>query len=372
VVWALFSLRKQGVRRELEADPEQPENARRWRFAALAALVPLAVFVAFSIAHVPKVNWTGPLWLALLPASAALFARGQESPEAALGGAQRLAAPSLWIALVGYGLGLHALALGLPGSKFPANTRYAQHWGARALAVDRAVKALRERSGESPVVVGFDRYATASLLGFYQPENGPRWRIGGPNLLGAGPSLMFDYWTPAESLAGTTLLCVSDDPRDLDEISARYAGRLGEIESSEVLAERVLGTRFYFRTLYGYVPDGDSGTNRKNAAASRTADSGASSSHMLPSSRMPSEARWSSPSSSGLAALALPSDSTSFGTHSGRGSPLVSNASALQSGPSLNTHITPAPRSSAEGTVNIDARPLTPSSSSSKSPSTSG
>jgi hypothetical protein len=313
------------------------------------------------------VNWTGPLWLALLPATAALLARANQGEEDRAGRlAVSLTAPSLWLALLGYGFALHSVALGVPGTAFPEGTRWAQHWQSIASSVDGFAREVRQETGAAPVIVTFDRYATSSLLGFYQPPSGPRWRMGGRTLFGAGQSLMYGYWTPPESVAGDTLLCISDELEDMD-LPIRF-GRAGEIASIPVAGNAPL----FVRAIYGYEPGALSGTKRKNAAASSTADSEASSSHMLPSSRMPSEARWSRPSSSGLAALALPSDSTSLGAHSGRGSPLVSNTTTLQSGPSLNTHITPAPRSSAEGRVNIAARPRTPSSSSSRRPSTSG
>jgi dolichol-phosphate mannosyltransferase len=366
-ILALFALRRSRIRRALDAESSAEERSRRWRFAALAAAPPLVVFVLFSLAHQPKVNWTGPLWLALLPATAALLARANLAGDDRAGRlAVSLTAPSLWLALLGYGFGLHSLALGVPGTTFPNGTRWAQHWRAIAASVDGFARRVREETGASPVIVTFDRYATASLIGFYQPPGGPRWRLGGRALFGGGESLMYGYWTPPESIAGDTLLCVSDELEDM-QLPIRF-GRAGEIASIPVAGDDPM----FVRAVYGYEPDALSGTKRKNAAASSTADSAASSSHMLPSSRIPSAARWSSPSSSGLAALALPSDSTILGAHSGRGSPLVSNTTALQSGPSLNTHITPAPRSSAEGSVNIAARPRTPSSSSSKSPSTSG
>ena len=368
----LAALASRPLRGELGRGDASTDSARGFRFAALAAFAPVVVFAAFSLSHVPKLNWTGPAWFALLPAVAGVLALAPERDSSRAGRlAVRLLAPSLWVALFAWAGLLHALALGVPGSRFPDGTRYAQRWNDIAAAVDRTARELGAASGETPVIVAFDRYSTPSLLAFYQPPGGPRWTVGGRSLFGAGQSLMYGYWTPPQSVAGRTLLCVSDERHDLD-IPPRFARQLGEIAGLRIDG----GTRgcggFYTRALYGYVPDSASGTKRKNAAASSTALSGASSSHIEPSSRMPSAARASSPSSSGLAGLALPSDSRIFGTHSGRGSPLVSNATPQNSGPSLNTQSTPAPRSSAEGSVNIDARPRTPSSSSSKSPSTSG
>lgn len=43
---------------------------RRTAFIAIYTLVPLSAFVAFSLFHEVKLNWTGPIWLAILPALA--------------------------------------------------------------------------------------------------------------------------------------------------------------------------------------------------------------------------------------------------------------------------------------------------------------
>jgi dolichol-phosphate mannosyltransferase len=288
VVAALVALSRRDTRRALDANAPADEAARRWRFAGLTALAPLAVFVAFSVAHVPKLNWTGPLWLSLLPAASAVFAL---APGARGGGAVRiaawLAAPSLWLALLGYGALLHSLALGLPGSDFPNDTRYAQRWRDVAAAIGARADFVDAMTGEPPVIVAFDRYATSSLLAFYQPPSGPRWRLGGRSLFAGGSSLMYGYWTPPESVAGRTLLCVSDEKEDLELLPTHFARELGNIERLSFEA----GEPLYYRVLFGYEPAAVSGTKRKNAAASSTADSGASSSHIVPSSRMPSEAR---------------------------------------------------------------------------------
>ncbi len=54
----------------LRRDDVSPE-ARRRLFAQVFTLVPLAVFVVFSLTHRVKLNWTGPLWLAVIPPIAA-------------------------------------------------------------------------------------------------------------------------------------------------------------------------------------------------------------------------------------------------------------------------------------------------------------
>ena len=48
------------------------DSNRRWLFAATFTVVPLSVFMTFSLFHDVKLNWTAPVWLAVLPAMAAL------------------------------------------------------------------------------------------------------------------------------------------------------------------------------------------------------------------------------------------------------------------------------------------------------------
>ena len=294
---------------------------RRFGFAACAALAPLAVVFAFTLAHPPKLNWTGPFWLALFAPAGALLAAPAAAQTSRLGRvAARSFVPALLLALVGYGGLLHALGLGIPGADFPAGTRYAQRWREIAQAVDRAADELIERDGAPPLVVAFDRYGAPSLLAFYQPQDDDEdraWDVAGRHLFGLGTSLMYDRWLPPDAVAGRTLLCVSEEPRDL-ELAARFASAPGPVESVPITAGRKGHETLYLRALRGYDPALVSGTKRKKAAASNTAVSGASSSHIEPSSRMPSAARASSPSSSGLAGFALARDSSSTGTHSGR------------------------------------------------------
>ncbi|MCX6827060.1 MAG: hypothetical protein NTV06_07340, partial [candidate division Zixibacteria bacterium] len=48
--------------------------SRRWLFMSIFLVVPLAAFFIFSLSHEPKLNWTGPSWLVVIPAMAALMA----------------------------------------------------------------------------------------------------------------------------------------------------------------------------------------------------------------------------------------------------------------------------------------------------------
>ena len=58
--------------RSLRGHPDEPPlESRRRLFAQVFTFVPLLVFVVFSLTHRVKLNWTGPLWLAVVPRMAA-------------------------------------------------------------------------------------------------------------------------------------------------------------------------------------------------------------------------------------------------------------------------------------------------------------
>jgi len=61
------------------------QGAGRWladqrtSFIVVYTLVPLSIFIAFSLFHEVKLNWTGPLWLAVVPAIAWVLAAAENS-----------------------------------------------------------------------------------------------------------------------------------------------------------------------------------------------------------------------------------------------------------------------------------------------------
>jgi dolichol-phosphate mannosyltransferase len=65
-----------------DTDPD----GRRKLFAMCFTLLPLGVFVLFSLFHVPKFNWTGPVWLAALPLLAWEIGRRRPAVQGTLDG----------------------------------------------------------------------------------------------------------------------------------------------------------------------------------------------------------------------------------------------------------------------------------------------
>jgi dolichol-phosphate mannosyltransferase len=238
--------------------------ARRWRFIALAVLVPVAVFVAFSLRHEVKLDWTGAPWVAALP----LIAAGMVAGATALSGfktALRAAwAPTLVSMLLIYGAGLHYLALGLP------DVGYGKHielvplgWPDLTRAVMQRAAQLHGPAGDDAVLVGMDRYAIASELAFYGYEQSHSAVETSSSHLFGGVGLMYERWTPPQSLQGRTLLLVAWSAAELtgSEIET-HAERFGPVEDQVLMLNGQLVRHYYQRVAYNYRATGHSGDPR--------------------------------------------------------------------------------------------------------------
>ncbi|MGC8724864.1 MAG: glycosyltransferase family 39 protein [Acidobacteriota bacterium] len=243
---------------------------RRGRFVALFTLGPLAVFALFSLTHEPKLEWTGPLWLAVLPAVA--WAIGREESRSKAEG--RLAAfgrrgwvPTFIIAPIFLGGLLHYLAIGLPGVPYPRRMDLPVAWQemGRSVARIRDTAARVRAAGESTPItlVGMDKYFLASELAFYGgPEEGGRPQTASRNLFGLD-ALMYDRWAPAWKQSDRWLLLVSFKPGDLsDQKLAPWVAKAGKLQTAAVLKGGREAGRFYYRLVHYNGPAGSASPHR--------------------------------------------------------------------------------------------------------------
>ncbi|MFK0161067.1 glycosyltransferase family 39 protein [Rhizobium sp. NPDC090279] len=229
------------------------EAGRKALFITLSTLIPLGVFVAFSLFHENKPNWTGPLWLAILP-SIAFVLVGAAGAEPFWGRRLRRAwIPTIGIAMVVYALLFHYVVLGFPGIGYIHNIRTLPvAWSEFGEAVG-AVEAEVEKSSAAPVVlIGTDKYFLASEMAFYARQaQSPRSRSVGQSAVG-GNSLMYDVWYPAKTLRGNTAVLVSLKRGELQqEDIAGYFLRLGDIQERVVRKNGAVVGSFYYRVGYG-------------------------------------------------------------------------------------------------------------------------
>jgi dolichol-phosphate mannosyltransferase len=232
--------------------------SRRRLFTLCYTLIPLLVFVAFSLRHPPNINWTGPLWLAIIPVMARRLTPvpGMEGGWKPAWG-QRLWVPMLVIVLLSYGAIFHYLAIGLPGVPYRQDKVQPVAWRQLGEDVRRIESEIEARTGEKPLVVGMDKYNLASELAFYRRKKGESVHsavanTASRNLFGGG-ALMYEIWSPPDGYVGRTMILVGFKPAALsDEALAEFAGRLGPLEERSVTKLGVPAGRYYYRVLEGY------------------------------------------------------------------------------------------------------------------------
>ena len=240
--------------RGVRGDGEQTLDQRKWRFMQVCVLVPLAVFLAFSVRHDVKIDWTGALWLAALPMLAAAiigFGRSVSALRSAL-----LAAwtPTVLIFLLLYGAGLHYLALGLPGVGYSKHMELVPvGWRQLGTQIDILLDQVRREGGPPPLVIGMDRYSTASELAFYSRDRAVSVATRSSEHLFDRAGLMYERWFPRSAETGRTLLLVGWEPAALaDAAISPYVERLEPIREGVLQRDGAVVHRYYYRIAHGY------------------------------------------------------------------------------------------------------------------------
>ena len=230
------------------------EDSRQRLFARIYTVVPLSVFLLFSLTHRVKLNWTGPLWLAVIPTVAAGLVALADQPPTFLRRA--------WIATVAamaliYVAFLTEIAFGLPGIGYAKDMALLPvGWSEMGRALEARRAAIPSPAGEKVLLVGLDKNFIASEAAFYhsRPRDAAR-ETTGAHLFGLR-ALMYEFWFPPRELAGATLLLVSFDRSDLDRSRVRRrAGRLGGIEEYWVERRGKKIRPYFTRVLKNYRPD---------------------------------------------------------------------------------------------------------------------
>jgi len=228
---------------------------RQWRFIGASVLVPLAVFAAFSLRHDVKLDWTGTLWVGAVPAMAhGIIDSGAILAAGIRGRIQNAWTPTIVALLLLFGSALCYLALGFPG------LGYNQHmelipigWRDLGRQIGETAEEIRTRTGVAPLIVGMDRYATASELAFYAPEPAQAAKATSSDHLFGGIGLMYEQWFPIKSQTGRTMLLVAWDSHELTgtRIESRVS-RLEPVRDGVLRHDGKVVRRYYYRTVYGY------------------------------------------------------------------------------------------------------------------------
>jgi dolichol-phosphate mannosyltransferase len=235
------------------AGEERPE--RGWRFLQVATLTPLAVFVVFSFRHEVKLDWTGAPWVAAVP----LLASG--AVDSAVGVAagfraflRRSWSPTLLVLLLIYGAGLYDLTWGIPGVGYGRHAELVPiGWRELGHQINAIAERAGKETGRSPLIVGMDRYAIASELAFYAPDQTEGVRRTTSGHLFGQVGLMYERWFPPADEKCTNLLLVSWNRADLlSERVSSAVERLEPVEEGVLTRGDDIIRRYYYRFAYGY------------------------------------------------------------------------------------------------------------------------
>ena len=236
----------------LRSESTDPAGARRRLFARVFTLVPLTIFLFFSFTHRVKLNWTGPLWLALLPVIAATLASNWQGRRfLRMGWAVTLVVfPLIYVVQLQY------LAKGLPGLGYSANLELLPvGWSEMGHQIEAAKKAARLQiaAGERLLVVGLDRNFIASEAAFYSSDrNVSVAETTGAHLFG-GRSLMYELWFPEKAQYGANLLLVSFNKSDLEGGRIRKrCGKMGDVEEHWLIRDGKKIRPYYTRLVFAY------------------------------------------------------------------------------------------------------------------------
>ncbi|MGE5216024.1 MAG: glycosyltransferase family 39 protein [Chloroflexota bacterium] len=233
---------------------QTPVERRRYLWVVIFTIVPLSVFVFFSLRHQVKLNWTAPIWLAAIPMVAwDMVPHPGEIAGAITNWIRRIWMPTVIALLITLGASFYYISLGLPGAGPASTKRLFGPWrqlGEKVGAIDKVVEV---KTKSKPIIVGMDRNFISSLLSFYDfGDNDAVRNTGGPHFFG-GQSLMWAYWLPASEAVGRNFLMVAFDRRRLaDRALLQYFDATSDVSTEALkINDRVLGY-FYWRVGYRY------------------------------------------------------------------------------------------------------------------------
>jgi dolichol-phosphate mannosyltransferase len=224
---------------------------QQYLWSVTFTLVPLSVFVIYSLFYKPKLNWTAPIWLAVIP----LLAWDMVPTWGQFKGSfaqfiRRSWMPTIIALLIIHGASFYYISLGLPGAGPMTPSRLFGEWRALANSVETVKRRVELETGSKPVIVGMDKNFISSELSFYE-HDGAR-NTGGAHFFG-NRSLMWAFWFPRSAAVGKNVLMIDLDRKQLMQPSLpQYFDTVGDVFEETLKKDgRVVGN-FYWRVGYRY------------------------------------------------------------------------------------------------------------------------
>lgn len=237
---------------------------RKHHFTACLVFIPLSVFIVFSLRHEPKLNWTGPIWLAAIPLIAHRMVLHPGEVTSRLDAWGRRAWPGVIVVVILIFAGaLHYFAVGIPGLSY-ASDPARLGWRDLGKQIERLEDDIEAADGDEPLVVGMDKYWMSSELAFYRESDVPEpyhYRGGegvegtaGRNLFDDS-SLMYSYWFDKSEYAGQTVILVSSRRYKLDDSRvASFFRSMSPTRNMPVQLNDKPAGQYFYRIGYVYQP----------------------------------------------------------------------------------------------------------------------
>jgi dolichol-phosphate mannosyltransferase len=202
---ALFKSKQIGV-----ASPETESAVRRTRWFMLTfTLAPLSIFVLNGLRSQAKLNWTGPVWLGILPLMAYQFAAHRDHIRSRFGRFIRGGwKPTVITLAIIYPLCFLYIFMATPGFVPAHGLPLPTAWPEFTSDVYQIRDSLQNVEGKKPLMVGLHHYWIESEMSYYGlRRTGSLPEVGGSYFVDGG-SLMWDRWTPPAKELGRNILLV--------------------------------------------------------------------------------------------------------------------------------------------------------------------
>ncbi len=261
----LYLFPANAVRQDKSLQPSlvSPFKPRVRLFIGSFLILPLSVFVWNALENEPRYNWTGPLWITILPMLAWLTINAGQLRWRLVGLLlNKFTVPLLFVLTGFYAILLHSLTIGLPGTPFPYGTARLVGWP----EVTRNILAIQKQLPESVgqvTVIGMDKYFISSKLAYYGTEDflgdNNRLQVTGAQLVG-GDSIMFAYWDPVDKYKGDAVIMLARGKFELRDGRVKpYFEKVSEVFAFPVykndfgLPKKTI-REYYYRVGFGYRP----------------------------------------------------------------------------------------------------------------------
>ncbi len=232
------------------------DTGRDILFALIACGLPLSVFVIHSLVNQTKLNWTGPVWLAILPWVADAMVVQPANVGVWLSGHLRKVWRVTIAALVMfYPLGLIWILIGAPGQPAKLWYKLPIAWDEFGEAVEQVETRVADETGQRPLIAGMDNYWIASEGSFYdESPSDQRTEFTGRNVIGR-TAVMWGRWFDPDSLDKRTVILMGFLTSDVTQPAvARSFADLGPVREQTLSKRgRAIG-KFYWRLAANPIP----------------------------------------------------------------------------------------------------------------------